>query len=192
MSSILVAVYWKARNDSLEDCANMLREHFAALAETSEALERWHETAWRRPRHPKEVPVGTLESLAALFANGVHRRDDDKSVIVDLGWSMGLWNGDRDGLSASTSVHCGCTAHSVGNNALLYVSSDEGEALSKEAAVQLLKRLIWIWRPDTGLVERSVWDPAREDRDEFELATYTRPRWPWARREVRLTKAYFD
>jgi hypothetical protein len=178
MPSTLVAVYWKARPDTLEACSANLQRHFDALATTSDALSHWYLKANRKPKEPKEVDVGSFEILSALLSKGVNRRDIDKSVITELGWSASLWNGDRGEFSASTSVHCNCTTPRVSNSALLNLKSDDAQPLDDESGVRLLKRFIDIWRPDEGRITRSVWDADASERRSTDIVSYAKSNWP--------------
>jgi hypothetical protein len=175
--STLVGVYWRRRADAFDECAARLARHFEALATASEGLARWYEQARRKPKVPREVPVRDRVALADLLSKGVNRTDIGRNPIPDLGWLVMLWNGDRGRLSASTSVHCGCTTLHVGNAALLKVSSEDREALSRAPAVELLKALVEIWQPDSGVVSNSVLDLETDETATANAAVWTRSRW---------------
>lgn len=104
--------------------------------------------------------------------------DIPRTVIAELGWSLSLWNGGLGGASATTSLHCGCTVKQVRNNALVKVTRDNVCGIENAAAVELLKQLIDLWDADSGTVTQSTWNEERQVRDEVEIATYERRRWP--------------
>jgi hypothetical protein len=150
MRGTFVGIYWAVRDESFEDRLRRLEGHFGALAATSDALARWYAKAWRKPREPKEIFVREPEVLRALLAKGVNRTDIDKTVITELGWSVHLWNADRCGLSASTSIGCGKTSPFVRNVALVDCTEDGEGVLDDASAVELLKRWVEVWEPDTS------------------------------------------
>ncbi|WP_423069475.1 Imm52 family immunity protein [Devosia sp. CN2-171] len=89
----MVGVYWAARQESLDACAERLRRHFDLLSELSEWTRVWY----RRPNSVRKGSVPTSlashNDLVRLLGRGVNRRDDNREPIVDLGWQLHLWNG---------------------------------------------------------------------------------------------------
>ena len=178
MSKTLVGVYWGARSSRFPICAQQAAAHFAALQDVDPGLVRWFVKAKRKPKMPTEVDVRSADQVAVLLGKGVNRRDTDKSVIAELGWSLSLWNGDLKGTSASTSVYCGCTSAHVGNNAMLEIHREAANGLSDNAAIELLKALIDVWDADSGIVSHSTWDDQLQRLSVNEVASYERRRWP--------------
>ncbi|WP_414633033.1 Imm52 family immunity protein [Brevundimonas sp. UBA7664] len=172
MTTILVGVYWGVRAELLERAAARLHDHFGALSSTSEHLTHWYLRASRKPKIPTPVDTASADALATLLAQGVNRRDTDKTVIAELGWGIGLWNGSSGPIEASTSILCNCTSPRVTNSALVEVSADGIEPLSVQRAEELLKRLVDIWEPDEGIVSRSIWLAVEGRQEETELARW--------------------
>jgi hypothetical protein len=157
MPRTLVAVYWGARRETLDACAQRTLRHFEALAGVSEHLGRWHKLGRRKPSTDRPVDVTSGEVVTDLLAAGVNRTDIGREVIPELGWSMSLWNGDAGGWSASVRIHCGLYSRVRGlsNAAYVSVNDDAGSAFSTADAEALLARWVQIWTPDRGVVERS-------------------------------------
>lgn len=175
MASTLVGVYWSARSDDLSGCTKKALDHFRLLAQFR-GLDRWFRKAARKPKAPSEVDVTSAEMLTGLWK--VNRRDTDRTVITELGWSLSLWNGDLNGLSASTGLHCSSTSKWVGNSALVEVDRDSAIGIEDAAAIELLKKLVELWDADTGIVSHSTWDEKQQRREEVVIASYERRRWP--------------
>jgi hypothetical protein len=99
MYSTLVGVYWPSRGDDLQLCADNAAAHFRLLRELGPGLDQWFHKSKSWPSTPSEADIGTAE-VRELLRRGVNKRDYDKTVIAELGWSLSLWNGESGGLSA--------------------------------------------------------------------------------------------
>lgn len=180
-----VGVYWSARPAELPECTVKAVEHFRALSKGDEGLARWFRTSWRKPKNPSEVDVESAEAIASLW--DVNRRDIDKSAITELGWTIRLWNGDLNGLSASTSLHCGSTFAPVSNSAFLSIGGESTRAIGDSLAIELLRKLVELWEPDRGTAYHSA-----SIEDKTEIASYKRSRWPmlWPKNAIRCGNGY--
>lgn len=172
MAKIMVGLYWAARVETLEEAAARLQRHFHVLASTSDHLADWYPLASRKPKNPTAVDTASLTVLTDLLEQGVNRRDEDKTVMTELGWRVALWTRSSGRVEGSTSVLCNCTSPRLTNSALVGLEADDTDPLSGEQAETLMKRLIDIWMPDEGVVKRSVWDPAAQRREETTLANW--------------------
>jgi hypothetical protein len=102
MEVYLAAAYWKSRKETLDDCVARTSVFLERLAPIAEKFSGWRSGG----RSKKEAlaqeiitPRSTNE-LRAKFENGRNRRDLDRSVIEELGYGFGFWNGrsGTDGL----------------------------------------------------------------------------------------------
>ena len=174
MTSIFVGVYWRARPEELTACAVKLERHFAMLAETAPSLATWFRRGGRKPR-PDQALEPAAANLERTLAKSVNRTDIGKIPILELGWSLGVWNGGVGGLEASTSVHCGFHGKTRGLSNSAYVSIGPREDAvwdTPSMPMGLLKRLIEIWEPEKGVIRRQDGAEAAT-----ELASYTTSPW---------------
>lgn len=143
---ITVGVYWVARQESLDACAERLRRHFDLLS----GLSEWTRVWYRRPNSVLKgsVPtaLATHDDLVRLLARGVNRRDDNREPIVDLGWSVRLWNGRSSGNPCQTNVRCGCYSPRIGNSAILTLESSFEPVLIPPTVSSLRE----IWTAESG------------------------------------------
>lgn len=181
MAETFIGVYWAARADDLRLCSSNAVEYFRLLAYADRSLERWFLQAWRKPKVATEVDVTSLETVAGLLGKGVNRRDVDRRVITELGWSLSLWNGDREGVSASTRLHCGCTSKPVGNRVTMTITRDGGCGLTSAAAGELLAAMENVWCADSGVANHSIWDNQRQESQTVEISSFDRLRSPVVR-----------
>lgn len=172
MSKILIGVYWTARADDLQSCTDRAAAHFRLLHQLGPGFDRWFKKAMRKPKAPSEANVLTPEVVGDLLAKGVNRRDTDKSVITELGWSLALWNGELNQVDAQTSLHCGCISDRVGNSAIVDAHREGRPGLDHKTAVELLKSLVELWDPESGAVVESIWNEDRQTREVAEIASY--------------------
>lgn len=172
MPKTLIGVYWSARADTIFECRSRAVEHLRLVCALGQGLDRWFLKASRKPKTPTEIDVSSEEAVGALLIKGVNRRDVDRSVIEELGWSMSLWNGDLNGVSASTNLQCGCTSDLVENRAIVEISVDEGDGVVAASANELLVSLANLWSADSGVVSKSTWNPDLQRRDAVELASF--------------------
>jgi len=84
-----------------------------------------------------------LEFVASCIRWGGNRRGVGNNVIVGLGLSLGVWNGDRASLSATI----GCYAERVGNAVVL-----RSETTNIDEWRKVLRHLVDAFEPDDALV----------------------------------------
>ena len=171
MRGTFVGVYWSVRADEISHCTTKAMEHFRLLADTDEGLKRWFHLGRRKPKASDEVDVTSAEAVGRLWR--VNRRDSDRSVITELGWTLSLWNGEINGLSAGASLHCGSTFKRVSNSAYLDISGESIRSIDDDTAIELLKELVELWDADRGIARHVI-----SAEEEIEIASYKRRRWP--------------
>ncbi len=155
----MVGAYWPARKDSLESCSNRLFQFFRGLAKSSDDLSRWFETGRSRADALKaSIDVGSTQCLAELLRRGQHRRDMDNSVMPQLGYHVGLWNGAAPGQEAGLSITCGMstTRASMGNCVALNLPPDLKQLADSDAMSHLLGAVVRSWEPDWAGVMSDV------------------------------------
>ena len=120
-----------------------------AIAQHHKALMSWYQKGYSKAGALKrQVNVGA-EDINSLLAT--NNRDVDGSVIPELGFSIGLWNGN-DQFSASFRSTCGAYNSFVNNSAVLELPH-EGEPLVSHKQIRgLFIDLIAAFDPDSAVV----------------------------------------
>lgn len=161
-----VAAYWGPRRQDVDEAAGILSAMLVRLAELVPAAGHWFQPGSAEPDPSEAVDPADRAALAELLRRGVNRRDMDQSVIEELGWSLRLWNGDRE-QTAEVAVHVGATssAPGIGNSAVVNLPSDPE---SRAAADAVFRTLVEAWEPD-----RASWltRPYRRSQPKVDGAT---------------------
>lgn len=156
MSDLYIGAYWGPRQEPAEQCAERLATCLKELATASDAFVSWYEKgksrrdALRSPVQPKD--------LLKLVKSGCSKRNSDKSVIEDLGFQVGIWNGASEDRSISLSVICGSFSQNANlrNSVVLDFPEAPGDLGRKDVALQALVAVVRAWEPDwAGIVSRA-------------------------------------
>ena len=111
---------------------------------------RWYFKGRSRKTAMKPLEI----SLEVIEKNlRTNNREDDKSPIVELGFSLGAWNGN-DELSVGLNIHCGSFSKYVGNAVVIDLPRQEPPADDEALGVfrELLRKFIDAWDPDVAVV----------------------------------------
>jgi len=158
MQRFVLGAYWSARRDELEECVYQTRRCFAGLAAIDPLLARWFELGrYRKNALERDVDTRDVQALQALLLRGRNRRDIDRAVIGELGFTLNLWNGADEGIDASVRIHCGSYSERVGNSVVvdLPYRSETLEWVAK--ASSLLALVARIWRPEwAGIMSKTA------------------------------------
>jgi hypothetical protein len=152
LQRLLVALYWEARPASPQAAATELLPAFEALREAG--LSKFFLKARSRRRAESQPFTPGAAEVAAQLGKGVNRRDVDRSVIPELGYSMGLWSGGSDEECFALSVHIGSVSPHARNNFLLDLPALGPYALHREPerVRALFFSLVAILSPSQGIV----------------------------------------
>lgn len=148
-SYILIGVYWRARSETCEACAERLKRVFDLFSDC-EGLDHFF---WQANSREESLasPLSTkIESLSHWLRSSPGR---GKRLPIDtkIGWSNACWNGASDADWAELRVRCGVVAESLGNAFTLKL----GSAVYKKligAELNILRSLIDYWAPDSALI----------------------------------------
>jgi hypothetical protein len=155
-SKSYIGAYWGPRSQSVDDCADGVAALIEQLASIDPLLTGWRQGASSKRKALEQSPVSSDHTdLVKRLLGGRNRRDDNNEIIEQLGYSIGLWNGNpNDRAAAGLSIRCGQTSSRVANNVVLNLPGpDDAPGLYKSGAAQrLLRAVIDIWKPD-----RAVW-----------------------------------
>jgi hypothetical protein len=155
--SLYVAAYWPARAESIEACAARVGRCLRGLSSLDVLLASWFLKGKRRSAAnvPFDIDIDVSSVFDALL-RGRNRRDTDRSVIDDLGFRLGVWNGDDDD-PVGLAIKCGMSNATPGlSNAVvldLPLRSPRGANLYSRAVVAAaIEILVEAWDPDWATV----------------------------------------
>jgi len=139
--------YWGARSEPLQSCSERLAQFLGDLARVHPLLGTWYLKGGSRTDALKHSIQPQAGPLASVLTVGRKRRDD-RSVIDELGFTVGLWNGSD--ISVGLMVTCGASSQRVSNAVVLNFPKAVGAAAdlySLEVADGVLRALVKSWEP---------------------------------------------
>lgn len=152
MSQFRAAGYWTARKESLDGCANRLQRFLNALSMCDGAFANWYRKGMSKHNAKQSaIDFTVTDHLVELLENGKHRRDNDKETIEDLGFCIGMWNGEKSPRMAGLTITCGQheTIPSLGGNCvLLNFPEDLGDLEQCDRMESVLAAVAKCWEPD--------------------------------------------
>lgn len=159
MQRFMLGAYWGVRPDSLEGCVDKAERFFAGLAEIDPLLSHWCERGRsRKDALTRKVDASDVQKLEELLLKGRNRRDDNREVIEELGFSLSLWNGaDVEEAESSIRLLCGSYTERVSNNVLIDLPYLSESLPWVENASALLTLVAEIWRPQwAGIMSKKA------------------------------------
>ena len=155
---MFLGAYWAEREESREESSSRVSAFLTAIASQDPAFRQWFLKAMTKAR--ARVPLDTTPAGIAGILR-VNRRDTDKQIITELGFSLGACNGTDCSISASV----GCFSRHVGNSVVLSTSR-RGESLATFNWRYLLEVAIDAFDPDHAVVTSNKrLDAARDGPD---------------------------
>ena len=148
----LLGLYWGPRRESVEECAERWLRALRTLSE--HGFSTYYQKGQSRKdalRRPIDL---TPQSIHALLAKGVNRRDDNRQPIAQLGFSFAAWSGHADGEAYEVSGTCGCWSDVVSNRFLLNLPANGRHSVASALPQlrQAFAELIQIWQPDKAIL----------------------------------------
>jgi hypothetical protein len=116
--TILVRTRWGKRPESLNECRARLKDCFSRLANVGEPLAVWYEKL-NKPTPERAVRWHDDSELERLLRKGILYLDLPREPIPDLGFSVGLWNGNHRRDGAELSICCGQYGPTANNIAMV-------------------------------------------------------------------------
>jgi hypothetical protein len=98
---------WSARKETVDECASRAMVCLLRMATCDDAFGQWFRKSKSRGQALANRVDMTIDSLRDALQRGRNRRDFDKTVIEELGFSMSLWNGSDREAGAGFYVGCG-------------------------------------------------------------------------------------
>jgi Immunity protein 52 len=168
--------YWGPRAESVEECAARLTRFLVELEAAHPLLAMRYKRGPSLRSATSNRVTPALDTIAALLSGGRSRGDTDGAVIEDLGYSMGLWNGESSA-GADVSVGCGMTSAWVDNAVVLRLPvDDDGRPVPLPAGVnrQAFTSLVECWAPDWATwTSHAARDTQPDDADSIVLGWLT-------------------
>jgi hypothetical protein len=131
-----------------------MRDSFEGLHRVDEMFSHWYEKR-NRPTPDRAVDWGD-EALKRLLEKGISRRDHPLVAMPELGFLVGLWNGNARRRAADIMIQCGACSSHVPNCVLLrLLPSDDGPP-PPQMLEDALAVLVDAWRPDIGEIYQLV------------------------------------
>lgn len=118
-------------------------------------LATWYEKGRsRKEALAKPAKTQDLSYLRSLLEQGRNRRDTDRTVIAELGFGVGIWNGGEESKQVSLRVKCGLywvssnANASLSNSVVLELPNDLGELKQAGCMSGVLAAVARAWEPD--------------------------------------------
>ena len=146
-----IGAYWGSRREPVDACAERLAKFMESLGDIDPLLASWFETGYslRSARAKKVEPqAGALREL--LLASRARRDGTARSVMNDLGFRIGLWNGNDTQIRLSTTCGAAPSVPGIPNAVVVGLPEAEGPALSlyqPRTGLAILKAIVAVWEP---------------------------------------------
>lgn len=161
------AAYWGPRAERIDACADRALQFLEGLSQVDPSLGEWFETSDRRADARSRPVALAREALVELLGSGRNRRDADRSVITELGFSAALWNGKEP--SVGLRIGCGKQPRTpnVKNAVVLNLPRLEEAVglVSPDAARGTMRILVECWEPDWATWTTHEWREEQEAAD---------------------------
>ena len=126
IESYYIGVYWGIREEDVRTCAARASAMFHHLAGCDPIFQRWFTLGRSRKEALKHEVQTDPETLQGLLLKGRNRTDFSHHVIPELGYSLYLWNGRKDGEDAANiNLQCGAFGSYSVNRCLIRLPQGE-------------------------------------------------------------------
>jgi hypothetical protein len=156
---VYVGAYWGPRQESIDGCADRLGRFFQDIARCDSVFKHWYDQGRsRKDALKRPIDVHSRDVVFQLLEKGRHRRALDRSLVEDMGFMIGLWNGQPDEKSLSLNVSCGMFADSsnLSNAVVLDLPEDLEKLADTNRLATLLEIMARVWDPEwAGVISRA-------------------------------------
>jgi hypothetical protein len=143
LDSLFLGAYWPQRRETRAECAARISKFLSGIRDAGPDVQRWFLKAKRKELARTAIDVSPPDIEALLITND---RDATGEPIEELGFRLGLWNGERVAFSATVGAF-----NSFVHNSL--VLSFQGESLSDASKwCLLIDAAIASFDPDSAVV----------------------------------------
>ncbi len=152
-----ISAFWGPRAQSVDESAEIVSVFLSSLAAVDFSLDNWRERASTKTEATKKPLINDPARLSDLLSSGRNRRDDNGNVIAELGYSIGLWNGDVVS-DASVNIHIGATSQWVQNSVSITLPDPavRPDLYKYDSARTVLTLIINAFHPDRAVWTNSV------------------------------------
>lgn len=170
-SRFKLGAYWPPRRESIEECCDRLAPFMLELAACDPVFASWFEGGYSLEESlANPAATGDRQYLMDSLNRGRNRRDIGDTVIEELGFRVGWWNGASNDRAVSLGIHCG--SYCVGpnpdtyfwNSVLLRLPRDLGALGQPENMAQVLAVVAKVWEPAwAGVYSQDAMDKRKFD-----------------------------
>ncbi|SKQ14397.1 Imm52 family immunity protein [Mycobacteroides abscessus] len=159
-----ISAFWGPRAQSVDESAEVISVFLGNLAVVDTSLNNWRERASVKTEAARQSLINDPSRISDLLSSGQNRRDDNGNVIAELGYSIGLWNGD-----ASVSIHIGAASEWVPNSVSITLPDPavRVDPYKYESARNILTLIINTFHPDRAVWTNSVLTKRQTEPDSF-------------------------
>jgi hypothetical protein len=146
-----LGAYWEARKETIHSCANRLARFLAALSACDEVFATWYKLGPSRLQAKQvEIDFKNTDCLLDLLEAGRNRKDIGKEVIEELGFRVGMWNGEEPTKATGIKISCGSyiTTVKLCNSVVLDLPEDLGNLGQSDRMAHVLVAVATSWEPD--------------------------------------------
>jgi len=150
--STLLGVYWGARKQDLESCAEHCHQALQLLAVAG--FGQFYRVGASRKDASKAVVSVSVAAVRAELSRGQNKKDIGGSAIPELGFRLSLWSGHKSGESYKVTALCGAYSERVSNTFLLQLPVGGPHSFAeKEPEVRnLFQQLVTLWSPREAVI----------------------------------------
>ncbi len=153
-------VYWSARRESAEECAQRAAAFFRLLSGCDPIYAHWFEQADSFKKALQLQFEPTYETFLRFFKS---RKYNEGA----FGFSFSAWTGhEEDGHGGMVMLSCGSAVAPPPNSCLLHLP-DEGpemeRVLTAQVLTQVMRSLVLAWEPDHGGVFSNGYQSLRDE-----------------------------
>jgi hypothetical protein len=151
VESFYVGGYWGARPESMEECAQRIQSLMQSLQAVDPLLANWFEKGLSRKAALTSRVEPRTDHLWDLLLDGRNRADFGGTVIQDLGFRLGLWNGQE--AAVGFSIHCGAWSPRTGSSNSVVIDlpevdhADAASLYQPAAALSMIRSVVRAWDP---------------------------------------------
>jgi len=143
MKSLFLGAYWKGRGESRRQAAARISAFLCATGAIDLSLSCWFQKGSRKASAFKPAALSSQGIEPLLKSNN---RDITGDAIADLGYNIGLWNGEN----ASFSATVGATSPYIENSIVLSFQGDS--PCDSSTWRKLMEQVIEAFAPDSAVV----------------------------------------
>lgn len=154
MKNCYIGIYWGAREETVDECAQKVFETFAYLRNVDNSFNQWFQT--EKPRKGQVVaPLNiSMEGIKDLLLSG-RNFNDIGELLEDLGYLLYLKSFIDFSKSHVLSFSCGQFNERITNSVVLELSKEKEFSYLHQTStlLRIFRKLGKIWSPDRGVVK---------------------------------------